>query len=88
MSKRSSPQALADGAKKLLPGRKYVSPSLAEKLAEDLSAGHEKPVHDSLSNREYEVLRLLGAGKRPSEVADELALSPRTISTYRVRILE
>jgi two-component system invasion response regulator UvrY len=88
MSKRSSAEALADGAKKLLAGRKYVSPYLAEKLAEDLSAGHEKPLHDSLSNREYEVLRLLGAGKRPAEVAEELSLSPRTISTYRIRILE
>lgn len=65
-----------------------MTTSLAEKLAFELDAGAEKPRHEKLSNREYQVMLMLASGQSVSEVADELCLSAKTISTYRTRILE
>jgi DNA-binding NarL/FixJ family response regulator len=73
---------------KVRQGRKYVSPALAEKLISDLERGTDRLPHDTLSEREFTVLRLLAAGKTVSEIANILALSDKTISTYRARILE
>jgi two-component system, NarL family, invasion response regulator UvrY len=86
MTKESAPDELAKAIDKIMCGGKYVSPRLAEKLAFNLGSSREGP--DNLSFREYQVLRLIASGKTVSEIADELSLSVKTISTYRVRILE
>jgi DNA-binding NarL/FixJ family response regulator len=65
-----------------------VSPALAEKLVVDLERGSDGPPHETLSDREFEVLRLIASGKTVSEIAEMLSLSDKTISTYRARILE
>ena len=72
----------------VLRGRKYVSPTLAELLIIDLERGTAQPLHETLSTREFEVMCLIASGKTVSEIADILALSDKTISTYRARILE
>jgi DNA-binding NarL/FixJ family response regulator len=72
----------------VLQGRKYVSPTLAEQLVLELGHGTDQPPHETLSTREFEVLCLIAAGKTVSEIATLLALSDKTISTYRARILE
>ena len=72
----------------VLHGRKYVSPTLAEKLIIDLERGTSQPPHETLSTREFEVMCLIASGKTVSEIANILALSVKTISTYRARILE
>ncbi len=73
---------------KVHTGGKYISPTLAEKIAFALGDDAGKQPHESLSDREYQVLCLIGAGKTVSQIADTLALSVKTISTYRTRILE
>jgi two-component system, NarL family, invasion response regulator UvrY len=72
----------------VLRGRKYVSPTLAELLIIDLERGTAQPLHETLSTREFEVMCLIASGKTVSEIANILALSDKTISTYRARILE
>jgi two-component system, NarL family, invasion response regulator UvrY len=79
---------LISAVRKLLSGGRYVSPALAETLASDLSPDAERPAHESLSNREFEVLRKIASGKTVSQIAEELHLSVPTVSTYRARILE
>ena len=69
-------------------GKKYVSSSLAEKLAFELEIDTEKPLHETLSDREYQVMCMIASGKTVKEIAEELFLSVKTISTYRSRILE
>lgn len=88
VTKENTPEELIKAIRKVMRGGKYVSPSLAEKLAYDLEIGAEKPLHERLSDREYEVMCMIAAGKRTKEIAQELSLSVKTISTYRSRILE
>jgi two-component system invasion response regulator UvrY len=88
MTKESAPDELIVAIRKVSQGRKYVSPSLAEKLAISLEVGEEKPPHELLSDREYQVMCMIASGKTIKEIADELSLSVKTISTYRSRILE
>jgi two-component system, NarL family, invasion response regulator UvrY len=88
LTKNHSPTALAEAIRQVHAGRKYVTPALAQELAVSLSEGSALAPHDALSNREYEVFRRLGAGVRVDEIARELALSPKTVRTYRSRILE
>ncbi len=88
MTKESAPDELVGAIKKVLAGGRYVSASLAEKLAAYVSTDSPKPPQESLSDREYQVLRLIASGKIVSEIAQELSLSVKTISTYRTRILE
>lgn len=88
MTKESAPDELANAIQKIMSGGRYVSPSLAEKLAFDLGARAEAPLYESLSHREYQVLRMIASGKTVKEIAQELSLSAKTVSTYRVRILE
>ncbi len=89
MTKESAPEELVNAIHKVLAGGKYVSASLAEKLAEDLERDREGvPAHQRLSDREYEVLLLIASGRTITEIADKLSLSVKTISTYRARILE
>ena len=87
LTKNHSSQALASAVRQVHAGRKYVTPSLAEELAIDLAYGRGEP-HEALSNREYEVFLRLGAGKSAGQIAEELNLSPKTVRTYRSRILE
>lgn len=89
MTKESAAQELVGAIKKVLAGGRYVSTSLAEKLATYLAAPDtQKSPQELLSDREFQVLRLIASGKLVSEIALELSLSVKTISTYRTRILE
>lgn len=88
LTKNHSSQALASAIRQVHAGRKYVTPSLAQELALDLAYGREGQPHETLSNREYEVFLRLGAGKAADQIAQELKLSPKTVRTYRSRILE
>ena len=88
MTKESAAVELVGAVKKILAGGRYVSTSLAEKLATYLASDTHKPAQELLSDREFQVLRLIASGKIVSEIAKELSLSVKTISTYRTRILE
>jgi len=88
LTKKSAPDELLAALRKVSSGGKYVSSSLAEKLAYALEHDTEKPLHETLSAREYEVMRKIATGKAATDIARELFLSPKTISTYRTRILE
>lgn len=88
VTKKSAPAELIAAIQKISMGGKYISPALAEKLAIELETDTGKPVHETLSDREYEVMRMIAQGKTVTEIAGELFLSPKTISTYRTRILE
>jgi DNA-binding NarL/FixJ family response regulator len=87
LNKDTLPDELLTAIRKVVLGRKYVSASLAEKLAFNLDTGAEGALQDTLSNREYEVMLKIASGKKATEIADELYLSAKTISTYRSRIL-
>jgi two-component system invasion response regulator UvrY len=87
VTKESAPEELSKAVRKVLGGGKYVSASLAESLANNLSSSGAA-LHQSLSDRELQVLCRLGAGKSGKEIGTELALSEKTVSTYRTRILE
>ncbi|HWO27865.1 MAG TPA: response regulator transcription factor [Candidatus Acidoferrum sp.] len=88
LTKDSVPDELKTAIKKIAAGGRYVSATLAEKLAVDLRHGADVPLHDLLSDREFQVLRMLASGKTVREMAEELSLSVKTVSTYRGRILE
>jgi DNA-binding NarL/FixJ family response regulator len=88
LSKESAPELLVEALRKIHGGGKYVSPALAEELAQRLAGDYEVLRHERLSDRELQVFRLLGGGKTVTEISRELNLSPKTISTYRTRILE
>ena len=88
VTKTSAPEELIGAIRKVHRGGKYISPSIAEKLAFQLEADFEVMPHEALSDREYQVLCMLASGKTVTEIADELALSVKTVSTYRSRILE
>jgi two-component system, NarL family, invasion response regulator UvrY len=88
MNKESAPEELIKAVNKVLAGGRYVSPVLAEKLALDLSDEVQRDVQEALSQREFEVLRMIALGKTTSQIAEELHLSVSTVSTYRARILE
>jgi two-component system, NarL family, invasion response regulator UvrY len=87
LTKSSAPQELIGAIRKVAGGGKYVTSSLAEKLADELEANTEKRPHEKLSNREHQVMLMLAEGKSVSDIADELFLSVKTISTYRTRIM-
>jgi len=88
LTKDSVPDELKTAIKKIVAGGRYVSATLAEKLAVDLRSGADLPLHELLSDREFQVLRMLASGKTVKEMAEELSLSVKTVSTYRGRILE
>ncbi len=87
LNKEIAPEELAGAIRRVAGGKKYISRTLAELLAESVQRGADPP-EASLSDREYQVLRLIASGKTVSEIAEEIALSVKTISTYRARILE
>ena len=88
LTKESAQDELISAIQKVSTGRKYISPSLAERLALDLEMGAEKPPHESLSDREYQVMCMIASGKTVKEIAQELFLSVKTVSTYRARLLD
>jgi two-component system, NarL family, invasion response regulator UvrY len=88
LPKETAPEELISAIRKVYSGGRYISPGQAEKLLFQFQTESTRPVHEDLSNREYEVLRSLGAGKTISQIASELNLSTKTVSTYRARLLE
>ncbi len=88
MNKESAPEELIKAVRKVLTGGVYVGPVLAEKLALDLREDGGRPLHETLSDREFEVLRMIALGKTVTQIAEELHLSVATVSTHRAHILE
>lgn len=88
LTKESVPDEMKTAVRRVLAGGRYVSAALAEKLAFDLAREAERPLHELLSEREFQVLRMIAQGKTVKTIADELSLSVKTVSTYRARILE
>ncbi|HEY3282124.1 MAG TPA: response regulator transcription factor [Armatimonadota bacterium] len=88
VTKDNAAEELVPAIRKVLSGRRYVSASLAEKLAAELVGDDGAPPHHSLSNREFEIVRQIVAGRTVSEIGNDLCLSPKTVSTYRARALQ
>ena len=88
LSKDSATDELLTAVHRVLSGKKYISGSVAEKLAESVGNEFDKEAHEMLSDREMQVLQLIASGKTVSEIGEELSLSVNTISTYRTRLLE
>lgn len=88
ITKDSPREELVKAVQKVMEGGRYVNPATAERLALDLERGVDRPPHYALSDREFEVLRLIAAGRTVGEIASLLELSDKTVSTYRARILE
>ena len=88
LTKASAPNEMIAAIRKISAGGRYISASLAEKLANYLDADMTKSPHETLSDREHQVMRLIASGKTVSEIAESLHLSVKTISTYRVHVLE
>ena len=88
LGKASASDQLVDAIRKVANGGKYISPALTDKLVSDLNKNTEKPLHETLTDREFQVFCLLATGKKLKKIADELCLSINTISTYRSRILQ
>jgi len=87
LNKQTATKNLVRAVRRILAGGKYVTAALAEKLATEVGL-NATPLHEELSDREFQVLRMIASGKSVKEVADELSLSVKTVSTYRTRILE
>lgn len=88
ISKDSAPEELAIATRKILSGGRYVSASLAEKLIANLDQPGDRPLHESLSDREHEVMKMISAGVPLTEIGERLHVSVKTISSYRARIME
>jgi len=86
--KSSAPDLLVDAVRKLLAGGKYISETLAERLANDATHRFSKAPHDNLSDRELEIVQMIASGQLVGEIAETLCLSVKTVSTYRSRALE
>jgi len=88
LTKDSAAKELVVALRKVASGRKYVSEALAQKLAFDVAGGGERAPHEDLSDREFQVLRMIGAGKTVTHIAAELNVSVSTVNTHRMHILE
>ncbi len=88
LTKEAVPERLVEAVRKVVAGGRYITPTLAERLASMVRGGFEGAPHDLLSEREFHVFRLLSAGKSVSEIAEAMKLSVKTVSTYRARALE
>lgn len=88
LSKDMAPEELVKAVQKVMSGKKYITPTIAEKLVTIFNEDDNKLPHETLSDREFEVLKLLASGKSVSEIADSMFLSVTTVSTYRTRILQ
>jgi two-component system, NarL family, invasion response regulator UvrY len=87
LTKESAPDELVRAIRKIISGGKYISSSLAERLITDIDASG-KPRHEKLSDREFEIMRMIAQGKPIKTIGEELCLSEKTVSTYRTRLLE
>lgn len=87
ITKESAPGELVNAIRKVAKGGRYVSTSLGERLAQELAGDSDRPVHERLSDREYQIMWMIASGRTVGDVAGQLFLSPNTVSTYRVRIL-
>ncbi len=88
LTKQSAPELLVTAIRQVASGKKYVSPSLAEELANAIGDDSERAPHEKLSDREYQTLCMIASGKTPAEIAEALNLSVKTVSVYRARLLE
>jgi DNA-binding NarL/FixJ family response regulator len=88
VTKENAPNELVRAIRKVVSGGRYISPGLAENLAFGLDAASDRPRHESLSDREFQVMQLMASGKTLMEIAEVLSLSAKTVSTYRTRLLE
>jgi len=88
LSKDTAPEELVRAIRLVHSGSRYISPTLAQELATGLLVGGSRPLHETLSDREHEVMRLLAQGRTVSQIAEDLSLSVKTVSTYRARVLE
>jgi DNA-binding NarL/FixJ family response regulator len=88
INKDSAPEELAEATRKILGGGRYISPRMAERLVDQLDEPTDKPPHDSLSDREHEVMRMIASGVPLTEIAERLHVSVKTVSSYRSRIME
>ena len=87
LTKQSAPRELVTAIRQVAAGQKYVSAALAQELASALGDDHETPLHDTLSDREYQTLTMIASGKTVGAIAEELSLSVKTVSEYRARLL-
>jgi two-component system invasion response regulator UvrY len=87
LSKDAATEELVVAVQRVLQGRKYISPSIAEKMAAELDQDSSKPPHEILSDREFDIFKMIAAGKTVSDIAEQLSLSITTVSTYRARVL-
>lgn len=88
LTKDAAPEQLVDAIRHVVAGKKYISPALSELLLLECGNDSGKPLYKILSDREYQVMRLIGSGKKVSEIAEILSLSVKTVSTYRTHILD
>jgi DNA-binding NarL/FixJ family response regulator len=88
LTKESATEDLVNAIRKVARGGRFVSAALGERLAQELAGGGDQPLHQRLSDREYQIMWLIASGKTAGEIAEQLFLSPNTISTYRARILQ
>jgi two-component system, NarL family, invasion response regulator UvrY len=88
LNKESPPQTLILAARRAMAGGKFLSPAIAERLATELTVDTSKPLHEQLSDREYDILRRLASGQSISDISATLNLSAKTVSTYRTRLLQ
>ncbi len=88
LTKETAPEQLVEAIRAVIEGKKHINSTLAELLLDECGLDSGKPPHKNLSDREYQVLRMIGSGKQVSEIAETLSLSVKTISTYRAHILE
>lgn len=88
LTKDAAPRELVQAVRSLLDGERYVSPSVVQILVNGLQGDDTRPPHETLSNREFEILRMITAGSTVTEIAGALCLSAKTVSTYRARILD
>lgn len=88
LSKQSAAKELVNALRKIMSGGKYISPALAEQLVLEIETPSDKPLHEKLSNREFEIMLKISLGKSVSEIADELILSVNTITSYRARVMQ
>ena len=88
LTKESAPEIVVEAVRHVASGKKYISNAIAEMLASELDALNEKPPHENLSDREYQIFLMIASARTATEIAETLGLSVKTISTYRSRILE
>lgn len=88
VSKSAPPDTLIEAIRAAADGRRFVTPELAVALAERVADDTERPLHELLSDREFQTMKLIASGRRLSEIAEAMALSPKTVSVYRARVLE